>query len=636
MAGPPGTSTGGGDHTGGEHSGGQAAGTGGGGGGGGHGNPAMAAFFAQRQLQTEKMMKIFAASICGLIAVFLVFHWTRWLCVKVERKWKGASALGHPFVMVSRRVRNVLVRKIPGFKSAGHALLVAVYVAINATIMLTNLDISMGNVAARCGWMALSNMAFVVFLALKNTPLAFLTAYSYERLNCLHHVAGYIMFVYVVLHAALYTAFFNSQNRLLAIYGEREQIAAIVTGFAILSVIFSATFLRRVWYELFYVVHICSWIVAIVTIAIHQPEIGKGTLVVTLLTGSMWVLDRIIRACRVLYYSSNNEATLHPLANGGTKIVMKKTPIGAEPGKHCFVWIPAIRKFETHPFTIHKTEPVEFTVKAHNGFTRDLHKYAVANPGRAVTASVDGPYGTFPDPMEFDKIVLIAGGGGATFTFGLAVNVLERMKEESHKNVVFIWAVKKHENLSWFKEHLDVLKSHTHSPKIDVSLYVTRAPSSPPTVGHLHGLHFHPIATASRSSQSSEGGRSPPLSPISADVEKGVLQLPQPTHQPALTAGDLEKEMERTVETRVEHKDASGQNATITTMSHGYEHAIKPGRPDLSFLIRNAVTTTPSNQRVLVAACGPDGLMRVVRTTTAKLIRGDGPGVELHCEQFDW
>ena len=70
--------------------------------------------------------------------------------------------------------------------------------------------------------------------------------------------------------------------------------------------------------------------------------------------------------------------------------------------------------------------------------------------------------------------------------------------------------------------------------------------------------------------------------------------------------------------------------------AHGFENAIKPGRPEMATLIRQAVEGTPSNQRVLVAACGPDGLMRVVRDTTARLIQGDGPGVELHCEQFGW
>jgi predicted ferric reductase len=368
--------------------------------------------------------------------------------------------------------RNLLVRRVPGFRSAGHAIIVAAYVAINVSVIFTNVDTtSLGSLASRFGWyvlrsfpsnltwfssqtlindysrMALANLAVVIFLALKNTPLAFLTAHSYERLNCLHQIAGYTMFVEMVIHASMYTSYFNSTGRLLAVFAERGEIAAIVAGFAFLGVVFSATFLRRFWYELFYITHVCCWIVGVVAVGFHQPEFGEKTLIVTLIAASIWFLDRLLRASRVLYYSVNNEATLHPLANGGTKIVFKKVPARAEPGKHCFIWIPSIRKFETHPFTIHRSSPLAFTVKACNGFTRDLHKYAAAHPGVSVRASIDGPYGTFPDPMEFDKIVLIAGGGGATFTFGLAVNILERMDESSPKDVVFVWSVREHGEL---------------------------------------------------------------------------------------------------------------------------------------------------------------------------------------------
>lgn len=217
------------------------------------------------------------------------------------------------------------------------------------------------------------------------------------------------------------------------------------------------------------------------------------------------------------------------------------------------------------------------------------------------------------------------------------------------------------ENLSWFKEHLEVLKTHAHSSKINVSLYVTRAPVSP-THHHHHLSHLHrrdePTSPVSRSSQSDESdeARSTNLSPV--DPEKGtgtsMPQPPSPVHhhsstqsQPQpLTSNPLsEKELERgTTNEHVEHiclgEDAPGKEAMLTatssSSSHGYEHAIKPGRPDMASLIRSAVESTPSNQRVLVAACGPDGLMRVVRTTTARLIRGDGPAVELHCEQFGW
>jgi hypothetical protein len=51
--------------------------------------------------------------------------------------------------------------------------------------------------------MAISNVAFITFLALKNTPLAYLTAYSYERLNPLHQVAGYTTVTYALLHGIL-------------------------------------------------------------------------------------------------------------------------------------------------------------------------------------------------------------------------------------------------------------------------------------------------------------------------------------------------------------------------------------------------------------------------------------------------
>jgi hypothetical protein len=65
-------------------------------------------------------------------------------------------------------------------------------------------------------------------------------------------------------------------------------------------------------------------------------------------------------------------------------------------------------------------------------------------------------------------------------------------------------------------------------------------------------------------------------------------------------------------------------------------HAVTRGRPDAATLIREAVDATPRHRRVLVAACGPAGMMRAVRDTAADCIRPDGPGVELHCEQFGW
>jgi len=284
-------------------------------------------------------------------------------------------------------------------------------------------------------------MCFVVFLALKNTPLAFLTPYSYERLNNLHQIAGCTTFLLMVIHAVSYTIFFWKRN-LIYVMTMDDQIAGIVAGFMFLGIFVSAMLIRRFSYEVFKVMHITCFVGSVIAVGFHRPDFAEKTPIITCITGGMWAADRLLRTARWMFNFLGNDATVYPLPQGGTRIVFKKRPAFAVPGKHCYVWIPRIRKFEMHPFTIIATQPLEFVVKSYNGFTRDLHAYAQQNPGATLRASLEGPYGKFPDPMAYDKIVLIAGGSGATYTIGLAVNLLERMGPDSTKNIVFIWAAK--------------------------------------------------------------------------------------------------------------------------------------------------------------------------------------------------
>jgi membrane-bound acyltransferase YfiQ involved in biofilm formation len=93
--------------------------------------------------------------------------------------------------------------KLPGFTSQGHAMAISIYIIINVILTFVNASNAEqeSHLARRLGWMAILNMAFLFFLALKNTPLAFLTAYSYERLNGLHQIVGYTTILYTVIHA---------------------------------------------------------------------------------------------------------------------------------------------------------------------------------------------------------------------------------------------------------------------------------------------------------------------------------------------------------------------------------------------------------------------------------------------------
>ena len=286
----------------------------------------------------------------------------------------------------------------------------------------------------------MANMVVVVILALKNTPLSFLTPYSYERLNVLHRVAGYATITLVIIHAICYPVYLIQAGHVDVVL-RSEQIFGMVAGLSFLILGLGGTFIRNRWYELFYYMHITFWLLAIVSVGLHQPDLGGKVIIATFLAGGLWMLDRLIRLARLALHSTNNSVTLTPLSHGATRVTLTKPPTGAVSGRHCFVWIPKIRSFEMHPFTVAAVDPLEFVVQSRDGFTRDLHKYAVSNPGVPLRASVEGAYGTIPDPAKYDTVVLVAGGSGASFTFGIALNMLRKLRYDEDRRILFIWTV---------------------------------------------------------------------------------------------------------------------------------------------------------------------------------------------------
>jgi hypothetical protein len=58
------------------------------------------------------------------------------------------------------------------------------------------------------------------------------------------------------------------------------------------------------------------------------------------------------------------------------------------------------------------------------------------------------------------------------------------------------------------------------------------------------------------------------------------------------------------------------------------------GRPDFHAVIGKVVDESTVDHRVLVAACGPGGLVDGVRDAVKRNTKKSGPGVELHVEAF--
>lgn len=289
--------------------------------------------------------------------------------------------------------------------------------------------------------MAIANTAFCVFLGLKNTPLQFLAATSYSRLNTFHRLAGYTVVFMVLLHAIFYASYFGGKHEWATLI-EPGNWEGLLAGVAMLVMLLGIARNRN--YEAFYVSHLLGFATVVIVTALHRPDWAKKVPIAMIFIACLWALDRIKRLGRLLYNYVNNEAILQPLPAGGTRMTLKKPLYGAVPGTHCFVWIPRIRFWQTHPFTIvsNSSSGLELVMKSHSGFTKHAFDLASIGTSKAVSVSIDGPYGSIPDLREHDKLILIAGGSGATFTFGLATSFLMQRKADSTQSMDFIWAVK--------------------------------------------------------------------------------------------------------------------------------------------------------------------------------------------------
>lgn len=105
-------------------------------------------------------------------------------------------------------------------------------------------------------------------------------------------------------------------------------------------------------------------------------------------------------------------------------------------------------------------DPVQFVIRVYDGFTRDLYKAAQLSPGRSLRCSVDGGYGQVPNFRVYDKVILVAGGSGASFTFAVALKLIEKTAEKSAtKSIDFIWTVqydgKWHDTRSYSEIHVN-------------------------------------------------------------------------------------------------------------------------------------------------------------------------------------
>ncbi|KNG48467.1 metalloreductase fre8 [Stemphylium lycopersici] len=484
----------------------------------------------------------------------------------------------------------------------------------------------------RFGQVGASQLPIHYLLAMRApySPVQWLTRLSHEQIKASHQILGRITFVLFLLHTAFYLNFFILSGFLAKRIKDWDVIWGLISIILFSTISTTALgFVRRRNYRVFYISHIAIANLIIVPLFLHVSHIRIYVYEVM----AVEALHLVFRALRLKTY----QGTLKILP--GTNLIQIRIPLPAnsaalswKAGQHVYLSRPRSKGKaptwydqwlminKTNPFTVaslpSKDKELLLVARTLKGNTKYLAELArsLSQGGSNVpmlpTAggdipilplALEGPYGAstrLPDLWDYDKVLLVAGGVGATFIMPIYRNMMEihdGMPTGTH--VRCIWAVQKLVETQWafpetsspYDEQDDDAGAHAngngllHGPS-NVEVYVTR-PSGP-------NLQMD---------ASSSGAFA-----VDSDDEDGEAMEMQENEQLL----SMEEQME---------KPRKGM-------------AVKSGRPDLSGIVDEVFS---KGAKTAVISCGPKRMTDDLRSSVEVWVK-KGHDVFWYDETFGW
>ncbi|KAL9016334.1 MAG: hypothetical protein Q9185_006317 [Variospora sp. 1 TL-2023] len=462
----------------------------------------------------------------------------------------------------------------------------------------------------RFGIIAASQLPLHYLLALKSSysPISLLTRLSHEELNPYHRALGRILLIFLSLHASFYLNFYVQKSLLLKRIRDADVILGLlaITSLLILGTTALAR-IRRKNYLLFFTVHVALSISLLPILYFHvshlRPYILESAIIYALL-----ILQRNVSQ------TSTPSATLAPVP--GTKnLVSISIPLPPalrtrtfHPGQHIYLSLPASHphgnKLRLNPFTVAnlpaKDKHIHLVLRALDGTTSLLAGLASSQtPPAQQTLLIEGPYGAaanFPSLASFSKILLVAGGVGATFTLPVYRHLLDRGGDNAASRVKFIWAVKSLADARWGLPHLGE----------GSEVYVSR------------GRQSQRVVSSSRTKEEE------------AEEEE-----------------EEEEEEEDDDDDPKDSKEASSSSMPLLPLlppriTIHHHHRSSSSRPDFRPIVNDIFAAGRRPAKVAILVCGPPGMSAALRREVAPWVLGAGGGegrkkeVWWHSEEFAW
>ncbi|KAI0486757.1 ferric reductase like transmembrane component [Xylaria cf. heliscus] len=323
----------------------------------------------------------------------------------------------------------------------------------------------------RFGIVGVSQFPVQYLLSLKSlNPFALVLRSSHEEVNRWHRVLGRVISVFVTLHAVFYFNFYY-QNNLL---GQKITSIVPVLGFTLIAAMHllygtALSAVRQYSYRIFFITHLLVALALPPVIYFHAHHASFyvwESLAVFLVDIAKRKFDTTVAEVKaelipdtdlVKLVGSIPEGKIDRFAkNPGTHIYLS-IPAASRPNKNPIATAHLVFEFSFNPFSVaavdENAKELTLVARKHDGpMTRALAGFANStNNNSKVKLSFDGPYGCakrFPNLAgpDFDRILLVAGGVGATFTLPLYHWILA---ENPTARVKMVWAVRGAGDATW-------------------------------------------------------------------------------------------------------------------------------------------------------------------------------------------
>jgi NAD(P)H-flavin reductase len=322
-------------------------------------------------------------------------------------------------------------------------------------------------------------------------PVAFVFRTSHEHINRWHRVLGYITYLFIVLHGIFYLNYYIQIGDMPDALLRAVPVLGLIGLFFMTMLSTTAlSLVRQYSYRVFYLAHLFVALAMppLIWLHVHHSRVFMTESFLILIFGMVVRRYGIVKTGAAIEVHHGTDL-IKVVATIPSK---KLQQFAAHPASHVYLSIPAETRpdpnplswsylrfiFTSNPFTVAEfnEEASEITLVARQmrgPVTGVLSRLtSLQSSGDKFAINVDGPYGTASNFLEiagtnFDQILLVAGGVGATFILPLYRHILAT---NPSAQVQVVWSARTSDEMTW-----PVLSGQDDLLKDDrVHLFVTR------------------------------------------------------------------------------------------------------------------------------------------------------------------